>query len=118
MKEPIRDRGRLEHILQATDNALQYTSGMSYEALANDKIVCHAVTYNIQVIGEAASRLSEEFKSSHTDIDWRDVISMRNILVNDYYNVDFDVLWNVLKEDLPPFRELIIQYLNKNAQEE
>lgn len=43
---------------------------------------------------------------------------MRNILVHDYYNVDFDVLWNVLKEDLPPFRELIIQYLNKNAQEE
>lgn len=73
---------------------------------------------HIQVIGEAASRLSEEFKSSHTDIDWRDVISMRNILVHDYYNVDFDVLWNVLKEDLPPFRELIIQYLNKNAQEE
>lgn len=90
---------------------------MSYTDLANDKIVCHAVTYNIQVIGEAASRLSDEFKSSHTDIDWRDVISMRNILVHDYYNVDFDILWNVLQEDLPSFRELIIKYLNENALE-
>ena len=113
MKEPNRDKGRLEHILSAIDNVFEYSQNMTLATFVKNKVVCHAITYNIQVVGEAASRLSKDFIETHNDIDWRDIISMRNVLVHDYYNIDLNVLWNVVQFDLPPFREKILSYLDE-----
>ncbi|MFA7238303.1 MAG: HepT-like ribonuclease domain-containing protein [Phycisphaeraceae bacterium] len=60
-----------------------------------------AVTHLIQIIGEAASKVSRETRQRIPDVPWRQITAMRNILVHDYMGVDFDVVWQVAKGDLP-----------------
>ncbi|MBO6027404.1 MAG: DUF86 domain-containing protein [Bacteroidales bacterium] len=104
MREPVRDKGRLEHMMTAIDNVFEYTKNVSFDGLGKDKILCHAVIYNIQIIGEAAFKLTKEFRDAHLEVDWRDVIAMRHILVHDYYEVNLNILWNVITEELPFFK--------------
>lgn len=107
MREPVRDKGRLEHMMRAIDNIFEYTKDVSFDGLEKNKILCHAVIYNIQIIGEAAYKLTKEFRDSHSEVEWRDIIAMRHILVHDYYEVNMNILWNVITEELPAFKKQI-----------
>ncbi len=107
MREPIRDTGRLEHILEAIRNVESFTEGLTKEALEKDVLHLHAVTYNIQVIGEAVYKLSTEFKASHPSVQWSLIEKMRHILVHDYYRIDPDILWDIIQKDLPVLKEHI-----------
>ena len=107
MREPVRDKGRLEHMMTAIDNVFEYTKDVSFNDLGKDKILCHAVIYNIQIIGEAAYKLTKEFRDNHSEVEWRDIIAMRHILVHDYYEVNMNILWNVISEELPEFKKQI-----------
>ncbi|MBO7480711.1 MAG: DUF86 domain-containing protein [Bacteroidales bacterium] len=111
MRDPIRDKGRLEHILAAIDNVFEFTEGVTYEDLIDNKLVYQATVHNVQIIGEAAYKLTQEFKDSHPELCWKDIITMRHILVHDYYTIEPTILWNVIHEDLPPFRVQICKYL-------
>ena len=113
MREPIRDLPRVEHILEAIDNALSYTAEVSKEQLLSDKILLHATIYNIQIIGEAVNKLTSGFKERHAQIPWRQIEKMRHILVHDYYKVNFDFVWLVLQDDLHPLRENLLAILEE-----
>lgn len=67
MREPLRDRERLEHIIAAIDCIVRYTSGKSYNDLVSDDMMYYAVVKNIEIIGEAANMLTQEFQQSHPD---------------------------------------------------
>ncbi len=60
-----------------------------------------ALTHLVQVIGEAAQQVSKEFQDLHPQVPWREIIGMRNRIVHDYLNVDEDVVWEVVQNDLP-----------------
>ena len=76
MREPIRDINRLQHILQAINSIEEYIANKSYDDFANDKLLLHAVYYNVGIVGEAAYKLSVEFTESHQDVPWRDIIKI------------------------------------------
>lgn len=111
MREAIRDKGRLEHMLDAMDNVKEFTEGITYEELVSNKILCHAVVHNIQVFGEAAYKLTKEFCAAHPEVPWRHIIDLRHVLVHDYYRIDFSEVWKVVKDDLPSLREQIAAYI-------
>ena len=111
MREPARDKERLNHILESIGNIEEGSKDMSYDDLVRDKFMRHALTWNIQVIGEAANHLSKEFIGNHPQTDWRGIIGLRNVLVHDYYHIDEEDLWNVIEKDLPPLKQQIEQYL-------
>lgn len=113
MREPVRDKGRLEHILAAIDDATVFADQVTLEQLKHDKLHCFAIVHSIQIIGEAAYKLTNEFRTSHPDVEWADIIGMRHILVHDYYNVDISLLWNVVHEELPVLRKQIELYMQK-----
>ena len=113
MRETIRDKGRLEHILAAINDATVFASQVSFEELQHDKLHCFALVHSIQIIGEAAYKLTHEFRDSHQDVDWSAIIGMRHVLVHDYYNVDFSLLWNVVHEELPELRAHVSDYLQE-----
>lgn len=71
MREPLRDKARLELMLQNISNVRQFTEGMTFEAFDSDLLVMHAVAYNVQSIGEAVCKLTNEFKDSHPTVEWR-----------------------------------------------
>ena len=68
MREIVRDKGRSEHMLAAIDNVFEYTEGLSYDDFEKNKVLCHATIYNIQIIGEAAYKLTKDFKDSHPEV--------------------------------------------------
>lgn len=114
MREPIRDKGRLEHILEAITTVEEYTSGVSsMEELDKDPMRKHATIYNVQIIGEAIYKLSPEFKACHPKTPWRMIEKSRHILVHDYYQIEMSILWSIIKEDLTPLKEQITEYIKE-----
>jgi uncharacterized protein with HEPN domain len=111
MREAIKDRGRLQHMVQAIDKVFRFTADADYEQLRGDSVVYYAVVYNIQVVGEAAYKLTNEFRAAHPEVEWADIIGMRHVLVHGYYTVDASLVWNVVKRQLVPLREQLLAYI-------
>ena len=111
MREPLKDKNRLEHILGAIDTILEKSKGLTYEKLTTDKILFGGIVYYSMVIGEAAYCLSKAFKKKYNKTDWVQITKMRHHLVHGYYQVDPEVVWYVLQDDLIPLREQVTQYI-------
>lgn len=118
MREPLKDKSRLEHILGAIDIILEKSNGLTYEGFVADKIVFGGIVYYTMVIGEAAYHLSKAFKEKHNETDWVQITRMRHNLVHGYYQVDPDVVWFVLQDDLLPLREQVTRYIVETDWEE
>ena len=80
MREPLRDRERLEHILAAIDRVARYTSGKTYDDLVADDMMYYAVVKNIEIIGEAANMLTSDFQNVHPEVPWKKVRVCETIL--------------------------------------
>ena len=113
MRERVRDKGRLEHILQAIDKVFEFSNGVKREDFQKDSVLYFAIVKNIEIIGEASYMLSLEFKDSHPDTDWQVIIAMRHFLVHGYYQVDPEEVWNVMEQDLQPLRDQILEYIKE-----
>lgn len=79
----------------------------------NDPLHLHAVTHNVQIIGEAVYKISPEFKEAHPETPWQMIEKMRHILVHDYYQINFEILWDILKNDLPTLKGQVSSYLSE-----
>lgn len=101
MNHPDRDGDYLRHILEAIDRIQTYTSGKSKNAFLSEPLLQDAVIRNIEVIGEAANRLSPEFIAMHNTIPWRDIAGMRHRLIHGYMTVNLQTVWNVVERELP-----------------
>jgi uncharacterized protein with HEPN domain len=111
MREQIRDRERLEHIIAAIDRIYRYTSGKSYDDLVSDDMMYYAVIKNIEIIGEAANMLTQQFQQLHSETPWKMVKGMRNYIVHEYFQVDDIVVWDVVKNNLPELRKQVAGYI-------
>ena len=111
MRELVRDRERLEHIIDAIDRLNSSIEKKSLDELYNDKLAYYGLVKNLEIIGEASYRLTKAFRDSHPDTPWNKIIGMRHILVHDYYNLDDDTIRYVIEDDLEPLRAQIADYL-------
>ena len=100
MREPLKDRERLQHMIAAIDRILRYAEGKSYEDLVNDDMMYYAVVKNIEIIGEAANMVTTEFQTTHPDTPWKMVKGMRNYIVLEYFQIDDVVVWDVVTNNL------------------
>ena len=111
MREPLKDRIRLEHIKTAIDNIFQYSTDKTIQEFNDDTMLFYATVKNIEIIGESSYHLTKAFCKEHPDTPWNDVMRMRNILVHDYYKIRLNEVWKVIHEDLQPLREQVVRYL-------
>ena len=107
MRERVRDKGRLEHILQAIDNAIEFTKDVTFDDFLNDKKLFFAVVKNVEIIGEASYKLSKELKTANTNVEWEAIIAMRHVLGHDYYHISIEKVWEIVQKDLLPLKEQI-----------
>ncbi|MDR0833762.1 MAG: DUF86 domain-containing protein [Candidatus Symbiothrix sp.] len=107
MREKIRDKGRLEHILEAIENVFEFMAGVSFEEYQSNKMLRFAVVKNLEIIGEASYHLTPNLKDNSPEIEWRVIIGMRHVLVHDYFLIGDEVVWNVVQKDLLPLKENI-----------
>ena len=111
MREQVRDRERLEHIIEAIDRILSFTEGKSKTELVADSMSFYGVVKNIEIIGEAAYKLTNAFRNLHSETPWNNITRMRHILIHDYYLIDEDSVFYVIGKDLRPLRDQVARYI-------
>jgi len=97
----------LDDILDAAEAIARFLHAIEKETFLGDELYQSAVLQKLTVIGEAASHLSAEFRGRHTNIEWLDVIGLRNIAVHEYFGVNWEVVWDTATQDVPILREQI-----------
>lgn len=97
-----KDEIRLRHMRDAALEAGSFAHGRSRNDLDTDRMLVLALLKALEIIGEAASKVSAETQAQHADISWSDVIAMRHRLVHTYFDIDLDVVWQTVVTDLPP----------------
>lgn len=98
-------------MVSAIQNVNEYMDGKTEADLKSNSMLFFAVVKNIEIIGEAAYKLTHEFKASHPDTPWRVIIAMRHILVHGYYQVTAAEIYNVYHEDLPVLMSQLTRYI-------
>lgn len=94
---------RLRDVLEAIDRIEKYaTQGRS--VFERDELIQNWIVSHLRIIGEACRGLSDDFHRDHPDIPWASIIGMRNILVHHYFDIDVDIVWRVIEDDLPDLK--------------
>ncbi|MEX0887624.1 MAG: HepT-like ribonuclease domain-containing protein [Phycisphaeraceae bacterium] len=104
---PLDDQARLRHMLDAAQAAQRFLAGRTQEDLHTDLQLQMAVAHCVQIIGEAAARLSEQTQADIPELPWRDIRAMRNQIVHVYFDLDTAVLWKTVCDDLPPLIDAV-----------
>ena len=95
------ERVYVQHMIDNSNKAIDFIKNIDREDFDNDEKLRLALTHLLQIIGEAARRISPEFRDNHPQIPWKEIVGMRSKVVHDYLNVDEDIVWATIKQDLP-----------------
>lgn len=93
---------RLRHMLDHAKEAVTMVRGKTRAELDNDRQLNLALVRLLEIVGEAAGRVPSEDRSRHPNIPWAEIVGLRNRLIHGYDSVDFDILWQIVIDDLPP----------------
>lgn len=104
-------------ILVCIDHIEAYTSNLEFDGFSSNFMVIEACLYNVQIIGEAVNQLAEDIKLANPQIPWMLIKGMRNRLIHQYFGTDLQLVWNVIKNDLPGFKEEL-RIIHTNLQKE
>jgi len=100
--KPVKDRARLLHMLEAAEKACRIAGRHTRADIENNKMMQLALVKAVEIIGEAARHVTAGARAQSPNIDWEKIVGMRNNLVHAYFKIDYDVLWQVITERLPP----------------
>lgn len=95
------DRVRLQHMLDAANEALSFIQARVRSDLDNDRMLVLSLIRELEIIGEAASKVSPETRAQNSTVPWQDISGMRNRLIHAYFDVNLDVVWTTVTKDLP-----------------
>ncbi len=107
-----RDSVYLLHIRDAIDLIEEFAKGMTEEDFVNNKLVQSAVIRQLEIIGEASRYISQETKNNYSNIPWRVIQGMRNVLIHEYFGVDLSAVWDVIENDLDNLKKQILEIIN------
>lgn len=108
---------RMRHMLDATQKAMAFAEGKSRTDLAQDSMLAYAVVRAVEIIGEAASKISRYSQELHNEIPWRQIIGIRHRLVHGYDDINFDILWETVTIALPPFVRTLESIIGSESEE-
>ena len=101
------DTVRLRHMLDAARETLEFTQGLTRADLDRDRKLVLALVKAIEIIGEAACQVSQAGRDQAPDIPWEDMTGMRHRLVHAYFDINLDILWQTVQEDIPALINLL-----------
>jgi uncharacterized protein with HEPN domain len=116
MKQPLNDRTRLEHMLEAADEVLAQYALLPNGRLPDGDFRYYAFVKCVEIIGEAAYRLSRDFRKQQAEVEWAKVIRLRHILVHEYHSVNEDTIFHIIKTHVPVLRNWVANYLATNPE--
>ncbi len=104
----------LKDIIEAINNIEEYLSGYTEDDFYRDRKTKDAVVRNLEIIGEASRQITNEFKTMHQHIEWREAADLRNKIIHDYAGVDYVLLWEIIQLDIPGIKQKIQALLPLN----
>jgi uncharacterized protein with HEPN domain len=107
MKDRMGDEPRLLHILDAIAEIQSYTKDLDASGFQMNSMLRFASIKQLEIIGEASRHLSDALKIKFPDIEWEQIIGLRNILIHEYFGVDSDLIWQILDKDIPLLKSKI-----------
>lgn len=108
-----KDKVRIQHILEAIHQIEDYIQNISYDNFVSNKMLVDAVVRQLEIVGEATNHLSDDIKLRYSNVEWKQIIGLRNILIHEYFTVDVPLVWSVLQYDLPEFKNTILEIYSK-----
>ncbi len=104
-------RDYLRHILVEADYLIDRSADLSYDTFASDETLRRAFVRSLEIVGEAAKKVPEDFRAQHPVVEWRAMAGMRDRLIHDYFGVDFELVWDVVRQHVPALRAQIAAIL-------
>ncbi len=99
----------IEEILEAIQQIESYTLNMSYEDFARNRMVLDAVLRNLEIIGEAVKNIPYDAKKKYRSIEWKKIAGLRDILIHEYFGIDVEIIWDIVKNKVPQLKMLLKQ---------
>ena len=106
MTEPLKDEDRIRHMLEAALKASEFSKGRTRADLDADEQLTLSLVHLLEIVGEAAGKVSQDFRRAHPEIPWNRISGIRNRLVHGYFDIDMEIVWETVTTRLP---ELIAQ---------
>jgi len=100
-----------EDILDAILSIEKYVGDFGFEEFRENKLVRDAVIRNLEIIGEAVKNIPDEIKEKHSEIEWREIVGLRDILIHRYFDVNVRILWDIVKNKLPNLKKKVSKIL-------
>lgn len=107
MQPDQRDTAYLWDMLDAAQTVEQLSSGFDFTQYSNDRRTQLAIERLLEIIGEAAGRVSTPFRNAHPEIQWRQIIGQRNVLIHEYGEIKQEQIWKAVRENVPQLIELL-----------
>jgi uncharacterized protein with HEPN domain len=109
---PTRDLSHLEDMLHYAREALRFAAGKTFENYCADSQLQLAVERAVEIVGEAANRVSSEFREAHQDLSWAKVVRQRNVLAHEYGDVDPALMWGLVRKHLPELVAVVERWID------
>lgn len=101
----------LADVLDSSRAIMEFVRDLSFEEFCSDRKTYSAVIREFEIIGEAVGKLPDELKLKHPDIEWQDVKDFRNLLIHEYFGVDLEIVWKIIRDDLPDLMDTVKKIL-------
>jgi len=111
MPDRLGDKVRLLHIIDAINEIEDYLQNVDLDYFVNNSMMFNATLRQLEIIGEASNRLSEELLNNSSTIPWARIIGLRNLVIHEYFGIDDFTIWNVIKINLPDLKQKVLVLL-------
>lgn len=101
----------LEDILEAIGKILSYTDSISFKDFSSDSKTIDAVIRNLEIIGEAIKKVPEDTRKLKPEIEWKNIAALRDILIHEYFGIDNEIVWDIIRNKLPVLKDQISDLL-------
>ena len=113
MKGKEADRIRIQHILDAICEIEKYVENRNFDDFMNDSMFRFACIKQLEIIGEASNHITIETKTEFQEIEWQQIVGMRNVFIHEYFGIDLSVAWEIIEKDIPDIKKKLDNVLNE-----
>lgn len=97
----------IKHILESINAIENFSENITKEELISNRLRQSAIVREIEIIGEAVKNISKTLKNKHREIEWKDIVATRDKIIHHYFGVDLNIIWNIIKKDIPALKKQI-----------